>query len=157
LSYSTRRYTHRQFVAWGLGAAVAAGFLTVAQVALLAYGPNLSPVQSAIFTGTLAFVAAFVGGGLGYAFSVLFDEAPFMKHARHDFLYSLIGTALFFALFTFVSLAFIGSLSDAKRNLFYMVIAFSAAFIAAGSKGVINNIRAEANEPEADEYGKHYK
>ena len=129
----------------------------MAQILLLVYGPTLSAVLSVVVTGTLTVVAAFVGGGLGYLFSVRFDEPPFMKHARHDFLYSLVGTTLLFALFTFGAIAFVSALSDGKRSLFYMLVAFSAAFVAAGSKGVINNIRAEAGEPETDKYGKPYQ
>lgn len=139
-----------QFWGWGLGGAVGCAIPGLPQAVVLA-APGIISANTVIWASLLLLpLGGLAGGGLGYEFSYLMDDPASNRRAiRSAVLFSLAFSMLIYSLLSFPTLYFI---SAGVPNRIYLlpVIAFVASLIAGCLKGVLNNLRAEADLPFAD-------
>jgi hypothetical protein len=133
-----------QLIGWSLGPLVGIVPVTAFQVYILIYPSAIETNAAAQLTIMLGVVGTVVGGGLGYAFSYLFDDPlSHLGQARIGFLFSLTIGLMLYSLISFPLLPFIGAKLE-PRLYVLPVLGFISAFAAACLKGVINNLRGEA-------------
>ncbi|MBV8753221.1 MAG: hypothetical protein JO328_10235 [Hyphomicrobiales bacterium] len=141
-------WSHGQFWGWGLGGLIGGLLAGSGLDFVTATGAPEAILVQTLISGTFGAVGAFIGGAGGYGLSYLFDDpGPRMNSDfKSSFLFGAIFVLLISSVLGFASLAFARSAPEAHIR-WVVAIGFVAGVVAAGLKGVLNNLRFEANQP----------
>jgi Flp pilus assembly pilin Flp len=140
-------WSNGQFWGWGLGGLVG-GLLGCAGLDFVtATGVPEAILLQTLVSGTFGAVGAFIGGAGGYGLSYLFDDPdPRMNSDfKSPFLFGMIFVLLISSVLGFASLTFARSAPEAHLR-WVLAIGLIAGLVAAGLKGVLNNLRSEINQ-----------
>jgi hypothetical protein len=145
-----------QFLGWALGAFVGVLPPSGFQIYVLIFPAALSQTTQTITTVVLCAVCGPLGSGLGYTFSYWFDplvplpEEPYSRFGRrlfaNAFLYCVTLSLTIYSLLSFPLIPFVAASPD-RRILLLPALCFISGFIAAASKGVLNNLWWEYAAP----------
>ena len=146
------RFSAGQFLGWAFGSMIGTslGYLPQAIIIRLPIGAmnrDFADRFASDLTTGLTVWGAFIGGGLGYIFSYILDAPKFMRRKiAAAILYSLTLSLLIYSVLSYPLLSFIAD-DLSHRQFLFPFLAFIASFVAACSKGVLNNIRTEGEYP----------
>jgi hypothetical protein len=132
-----------QLWGWGVAAAISAGGAGAAVAALTHDPASASFVYTIVISGIGNAASGFGGGAGGYWLSYNLD-APVgeLQVFKRSFLFGLVFTLLIYALLSFPNIAFLKA--NPQIHLLYgTIVAFISGLIAAGLKGVLNNLKTE--------------